>query len=235
MSLSLRSWTLSLVLAAGVFHPASRAGDFNGDGFDDLAIGAHASTPNPSTLGQGVVFVAVGGPNGPSAAMSVFAEGLNGMPGIGQTDDGFGCTVTVGDFDDDGDDDLAAYVAGKEMTATFAGRVVVLDGGPSGLIGASASTFHQDTAGIGGFAEDLDQFGLYMSTADYNGDGASDLTVGVPNEDLAGNADAGVIRVLFGADGLGVVTNGSMLIAKNDLPGVTPAAAGDLFGRSVGR
>ncbi len=68
-----------------------------------------------------------------------------------------------------------------------------------------------------------------MRAGDFNGDGAGDLAVGVPWEDLQGLVDAGAANVLFGGpSGLSAVGNEFW---DQDSPGVGDVAeAGDEFG-----
>ncbi len=113
---------------------ALACGDFNDDGYDDLAVGAPDDHPE-----GGSVFVLYGNAERGLATndFQKFSQALPGIPGhTGQYED-FGFALAVGDFGDDGYDDLAVgdpreidtdYLDGDE-----AGTVIVVQGSSSGL------------------------------------------------------------------------------------------------------
>jgi len=142
------------------------AGDFDGDGSDELAIGAPAAGP-------GYVHVLPGGPDfGAEFDLSSNAFRL----GFGGADDGdfFGFTIVTGDFNGDGIDDLAvsALLAdGPDGGREDAGAVYVVNGTPSGAFDPVSRTA---TATLHG-AEIGDRLGEALTSGDFNGDGRTDL------------------------------------------------------------
>ncbi|GAA2539287.1 MULTISPECIES: FG-GAP and VCBS repeat-containing protein [Streptomyces] len=133
-------------------------------------------------------------------------------------------TATTGDFDDDGDGDIAV---GLPDQSGGRGAVTVWRGtstGPSG-----STTFTQATSGVSGTPEADDNFGHSLSAADTNGDGHADLAVGVPQEDVEGNADQGGVHLFRGGPG-GLTGARSSWIAQTVLG---PADAYASFGGSV--
>ncbi|MFI1827145.1 FG-GAP repeat protein [Streptomyces sp. NPDC020412] len=93
------------------------------------------------------------------------------------------------DFNGDGVRDTAiadpeATVSGKER----AGLVRVVLGGGKGVAELS-----QDTPNVSDAPEDGDRFGFSLAAYDANGDGCSDLAVGVPYEDIGTTEDAGLV------------------------------------------
>ncbi|WP_320782839.1 trypsin-like serine protease [Streptomyces sp. CRN 30] len=106
-------------------------------------------------------------------------------------------TVPVTDFDCDGTEDVA--IADPEATVggmAKAGLVRIVYGG-----GKGTAEISQDLDWVPGAAEAGDGFGTALATVDYDEDGCTDLVVGSPDEDLAGEADAGMVDILHGASG----------------------------------
>jgi hypothetical protein len=88
-------------------------GDFNGDGFDDLAVGAPLE--NVSGINAaGAVSIIYGSRRGLSASGNQFwHENVSGVDGAAANDDRFGIALAAGDFNGDGFDDLAIGVPGN--------------------------------------------------------------------------------------------------------------------------
>jgi hypothetical protein len=104
------------------------------------------------------------------------------------------------DFNNDGADDLAVGVPGKNIGASVAaGAVNVLYGSPAGLTGTGGQLFTQ----VGGSVEPGDQFGSALASGDFNNDSFADLAAGAPAERVGATAAAGAVSVLPGsANGL---------------------------------
>jgi hypothetical protein len=80
------------------FGQALAAGDFNGDGWDDLAIGALGENDF-----RGAVNIIYGGPGGLTAAGNqLWEQGAGGIVGNAESADRLGVTVAAGDFNGDG-------------------------------------------------------------------------------------------------------------------------------------
>ena len=127
---------------AGVEPGSVAVGDFNGDGDPDLATTNH--NPNDVSDDPNDVSVLLGGPGGSFGPPSNFAAG--DTPGF----------VAVGDFDGDGDPDLA-------VANINSNDVSVLLGGPGGSFGPPANFAAGGPTGV--------------AVADFNGDGDPDLAV----------------------------------------------------------
>jgi hypothetical protein len=165
---------------------------------------------------------------------------------IAEPNDRFGSVLAAGNFNGDFRNerpvfDLVIGTPGDDIRRsddffggeTDGGVVQILRGSANGLVRSSVQELSQSTAGIGGGAEDGDQFGRSFAVGDFNADLHDDLAIGAPFEDLSDNsaADAGVVHVLFGSFTVGelVTTGGSQFITQATLPAVS-VEAGDRFG-----
>ncbi len=190
--------------ATGAAGGQSLLGDFNGDGFDDLAIGApyeDVVTGGSDNLDAGAVTVIYGSASGLSATGNqVWTQGTGGMPDVVEPGDAFGYALAVGDFNGDGSDDLAIGVRNENFgSVTGGGAVQVIYGSAAGLTAAGSQIWTQDSAGMLEVAETGDHFGAVLATGDFDGDGCADLAIGVPNEDIAGVFDAGIVQIMYGS------------------------------------
>ncbi|HTH23048.1 MAG TPA: FG-GAP repeat protein [Nitrososphaeraceae archaeon] len=182
------------------------AGDFNGDGNDDLAVGVDEENVGSITNAGGVEVI-YGSSSGLSAtsptADQFWTQDSTNVNDLAEGDDFFGSSVSAGDFNGDGNDDLAVGVDEENAgSITNAGGVEVIYGSSSGLSATSpvADQFWtQDSTNVDDATEEGDLFGRFISASDYNGDGKDDLAIGLPNEDIVSVEDAGAIQVLFGS------------------------------------
>jgi hypothetical protein len=166
-------------------------GDFNGDGFDDLAVGVPEEDVG-SIENAGGVEVIYGSSSGLSATEArsdqFWTQDSPGVPGTSETDDEFGSALASGDFNGDGKDDLAIGVPGEDVgSIDSAGAVEVMYGSSSGLsptFPRSDQLWTQDSTDINDISESSDRFGSSLSTGDFDNDGRDDLAIGVPNEEL---------------------------------------------------
>ncbi|MDJ1136133.1 FG-GAP-like repeat-containing protein [Streptomyces iconiensis] len=159
-------------------------GDFDGDGFGDLAyrvpLGGVIEGPWSE---PGSVKVVYGTAKGLGTRTATFTQATSGVPGANEEGDIFGTSLAAGDANGDGYDDLAAGVPGEAIgTKDKAGSAVLLKGSKKGLSGAGAQAFSQDTTGVPGVAEAGDLFGTNMRLLDTNGDKKADLAVSAPGE-----------------------------------------------------
>jgi hypothetical protein len=171
------------------FGASLAAGDLDGDGRDELAVGAPGRRP-----GGGVTVYWMKG-----REPYEITQRTGWVRLAARATDQWGESLVTGDFDGDGDGELAVGAPSDTVTADGQGSVTVLD-----VRRRQALRITQSSAGIGGSAEKWDAFGAALATGDFDADGRDDLVVGVPGEGLTANQRAmdygdGALHVLYGA------------------------------------
>jgi hypothetical protein len=213
---------------------AVTAGDFDGDGFEDLAIG-YPGEDVGGVFDAGAVNVIYGSANKlTSGANRYINQDIVGVQGAAEAGDRFGAALVTGDFNGDGYDDLAVGVPGEDVGAVrSAGAVNVFYGSAGfGLTSDGDDLWHQDASGVLDAAEGGDAFGESLAVGDFNGDGYDDLAIGVPGENVGGVVDAGAVSVLPG--GVGGLTSAGDQFWHQDKAGVLDSAeSDDRFGSSL--
>ncbi len=204
--------------------------DFNADGIDDLAVGGPladrpASVGGSVRTGAGRVAVYYGG-----AAV----DALPDVELFGDvTDEHFGLGISgAGDMDGDGFDELAvgspAFGAGGTPSI---GRVHLFKGGPVPQTDTAQAVVFQGVTGN-------EAFGLRIAGGgDMNGDGLSDMAVGVAFGD-SGSApefgDRGVIEIHLGSPTLDTIPDARFDgEAGNDRLGLGIHMSGDINGDTL--
>jgi MYXO-CTERM domain-containing protein len=192
------------------------AGDLDGDGYDDVVVGAFLDDDNGSNSGSAYIYY------GSAAGIDTASEDKL-TPSDGSSSDGFGRSVTgAGDIDGDGYDDLVVGAYGVESAS---GSAYVYYGSATGI----DSTSEDKLTAFDGASNDY--FGLSVSGAgDLDGDGYGDFLVGAPNHSTARGAayvyygsatgiDTGTVDKLDASDG-----------EADDNFGLSVSGAGDLDG-----
>ncbi|MCP4809968.1 MAG: hypothetical protein GY884_31925 [Proteobacteria bacterium] len=193
-------------------------GDIDGDGYDDLLIGAYGA--DQGTTNSGSVYLVHGqasawssGVVDDEASVTFYGEGASSA--LGST-----TRQQTGDYDDDGTLDVALTSLADESVYVFYGATSL-----SGKV-------RVDSADVIITGSDPSYFGLSMITADFDGDGADDLAIGAPdytNPYYYSYADEpGSVYLFYGADmaaGTYAATDASVTLEG--------AGSADFFGLSM--
>lgn len=204
----------------GLGQALASAGDFNGNGLEDLLLGAWQSDANGT--GSGAAWL-IPGRSGTPGTLDLSV--LNTSEGFavlgGSASDGFGRSLASGDFNGDGLRDLLAGAPASDHGATGAGQVAVVHGtayGSTILAGTTGTTGGENILGSAG--DDL-----------LSGGGGTDALSGGAGSDLLGIGDlnfrkirGGRGSVLAAMDALLLETSGTTL----DLLSLTPEAIHDV-------
>jgi hypothetical protein len=195
------------------------SGDFDGNGFEDLAIGAPGDTLK-GRAGSGSVMVLMVESDGQGNAgpldtsyigwkdgfNQASAHGDHKLQGGNETGDAAGFSLAAGDFNNDGFDDLIVGAPGEDIGSTRAnaGALFPIAGSMFGLdadVYSSAFYLAQSRAdydlcgSVGGAG---DRLGQALVAGDFNADGTDDLAIGAPGFTVNGQADAGEVLVING-------------------------------------
>ena len=215
----------------------SGAGDINGDGLDDVIVGAYGAGPNGNSR-AGESYVVFGKADSASIDLGVLGSGGFRIDGV-DAEDFLGFSVSgAGDVNGDELDDVivGAFGAGPDGNPRAGESYVVFGKADSASIDLGA-------LGSGGFridgvnAEDYSGFSV-SGAGDVNGDGLDDVIIGAFGAYSGGNSTAGESYVVFGkADSASIDlatlgTGGFRIdgIDAFDRSGVTVSGAGDVNG-----
>lgn len=215
------------------FGEVLAVGDFNGDGFEDLAVGS-PKEDFVSSVDAGLVMVYFGSASGlpATANQTFFQQNVSDVTcGGSETGDEFGSSMAAGNFNNDDYDDLvvgAYHESIESPAASEAGMITVFMGSASGL-GVSGGTCLYQLEGflLPGTAGANDNLGKALAVGNFDGDAYEDLAIGAPFD----NAGGSVTVVPGSAGGLDIAQ--AEVWTQNTAGMVDSEEAGDRFGAAL--
>ncbi|MEL7448384.1 MAG: integrin alpha [Pseudomonadota bacterium] len=229
-------------------HAVSGAGDFNGDGNDDVIIGAPGAGPNGDE--SGCSYVVFGRSDGFAAAIE--ASALNGstgfaLNGVAAGDESGVAVGGAGDVNDDGFDDIIIGARRADTDGERSGAGYVVFGNSQSLAPALELANLDGASGVKLIGiEAFDDTGFSVSGAgDFNDDGIDDVLIGARLADTSPSVSNGKGFVVFGDDqGFPAAielasldgTNGVTILGKGPFGsffGTASAGLGDVNGDGI--
>jgi len=201
------------------FGSSVATGDFNADGFSDLAVGSPTqSEPAPVNVLYGS-----------SAGLTTRGDQLWSPKDLGFKEPldaaAFGEELAVGDFDGDAIDDLAIGAPTYSRPDEASGAVAIVFGSEEGLVGSSHQFWSRSTPGVKG--KGGQRFGKALAAGDFGRGPEEDLAIGIP-----GSRPSGHVTILYGSPA-GLSARDDQLWSQ-DTPGIRGRAErGDGFGNSL--
>jgi concanavalin A-like lectin/glucanase superfamily protein/FG-GAP repeat protein len=212
-------------------YSVSSAGDVNGDGYDDILIGAYNDEEGGSQAGQ--TYLILGKESGWEINVSLSQSDASFIGEDSSDYSGYSVS-SAGDVNGDGYDDILIGAYKDEVGGSDAGQTYLIFGKATGwsmnknLSTANASFIGEDSSDYSGYS--------VSSAGDVNGDGYDDILIGAYSDEEGGNY-AGQTYLIFGkATGWSMdvdlnQSNASFLgESANDYSGYSVSSAGDVNG-----
>jgi hypothetical protein len=176
-------------------HAVAPLGDLNGDGILDIAVGAPLDDDNGTD--RGAIWILFLNGDGTVRSEQKISDDTGGFEGDLDDYDGFGhALANIGDLNGDGVTDLAVGAPNDDDGGEDRGAVWILFMNSDGTV-ESSQKISSKKGDLGSGLDDQDYFGSAVTDiGDLDGDGVTDLAVGVVGDD-DGGTDRGAVWILF--------------------------------------
>ncbi len=230
-------------LEAGDFFGWSLAsGDFDDDGYDDLAVGVPGED-HGTREDAGAVTVLYGSSRGITPEGSRSFDQGKGVANRPESNDLFGFAVAASDLSCDGYDDLVVGVPNEVLgDGIVAGLVHVLRGSSVGVVKRGDVRLAQGRGGVAG-ERDFNQFGASLAAGNFGSGRCGDIAIGAHTTDVGGDGqrlciedpdcarEAGAVVVVYGARAWPQIGGTANFTQRGPIGGI--AEEQDFFGRTL--
>ncbi len=197
-TIDLNSVPADMTISGGYHHDLLgidvASGDINGDGYADVIIGARTDVGGTDVGGTYIIF----GRDNPPSAIDLYSVSADMTIYGDDTGDHSGCSVSSGEINGDGYDDVIIGAYGADPAGgNYAGETYIIFGSAAPPATVELNSVSADMTIYGDDAGDWS--GSSVSSGDINGDGYADVIIGAYGADPAGGADAGETYVIFGS------------------------------------
>lgn len=191
------------------FGYALASGDFNGDGYTDLVVGAPFNTSSPALYQQGAVYVYFGPDFNPSTRVALYATSANG---------GLGWAVATGNINNDAYSDLVITAGRKAMVYYGAATFIPVLNSPNLTVDAyNAGDKTSDTFKA-------------LAVADLDGDGKGEIVAGAYAATVNSTSNVGTVVIVNGT-ATGTVTVGTAQVPASPTALIARINGSNLFDR----
>ena len=224
-----------------LFGHSLAVGDFDDDGYADLAVGVPGEDLGLLGSDAGMVNLFMGHAGGLSpSSTSLKQRSPFFLWSVTDSDyeafDKFGLSLAAGNLDGEHGDELVVGVPGETINSNklFAGAIQVYSFSTGSELSITSNRLYsQDSYGIQGAAETADSFGEVLAMGDLNGDGYDDIAVGIPSEKIGSIYQAGMVHLLFGSSDATSGLTWDRVLHQNSTGNPASSEAYDQFGRAL--